>query len=293
LLAVASVAAVALSLAADALLVALGTRAFPSTKGYGHFAFADYSRLTVIGVVVACVAWPTVTRITSTPRPAFFRMATLVTIALWAPDLWLLARHQPPRAVGVLMGMHLAIALVTYNLLVHVAPVRTRRDGSTRGGAAGEANTAISGDQSAAPRRDESGVRRSRQLIRTLCITMAIVVGVELALGLATLVVVPIGRPDGLIPTHGRLVYIAHAGVGTFLIVGATVLVITGRQASRVVRIGVVMGAVGILLGACGGVLAIYHPARLAGLVLMFLGTLIAGIGYLGPVMEGLASHSP
>jgi hypothetical protein len=29
--------------------------------------------------------------------------------------------------VGVLMLMHLAIALVTYNVLVHVAPVRARR----------------------------------------------------------------------------------------------------------------------------------------------------------------------
>jgi hypothetical protein len=291
LLGVASVAAVVLSLAADAGLVALGTRAFPSTKGYGHFAFADYSRLTIIGVVVACAVWPAVARITSTPRPAFLRMAILVTIALWMPDLWLLARHQPPRAVGVLMGMHLAIALVTYNLLVHVAPVRTRVDGSTGSGAAGGAKSAISGDGSAAPGRDEGGVPRSHQPIRTLCITMAIAVAVELALGLATLVVVPIGRPDGLIPTHGRLVYVAHAGVGLFLIVGATALVITSRQSSRVVRIGVVMGGVGILLGACGGVLAIYHPARPAGLALMFLGTVISGIGYLGPVIESLPSH--
>jgi len=51
------------SLAADALLVAVGTTAFPSTKGYVHFHFADYARLTVIGVVIACLAWPVVTRI--------------------------------------------------------------------------------------------------------------------------------------------------------------------------------------------------------------------------------------
>jgi hypothetical protein len=32
--------------------------------------------------------------------------------------------------VVVLMAMHLAIALVTYNLLVHVAPVRATRRGA-------------------------------------------------------------------------------------------------------------------------------------------------------------------
>lgn len=31
---------------------------------------------------------------------------------------------QPGNAVGVLFVMHLAIALVTYNALVHLAPVR-------------------------------------------------------------------------------------------------------------------------------------------------------------------------
>ena len=29
---------------------------FPSTKGYQHFQFSDYSTLTILGVIVACVA---------------------------------------------------------------------------------------------------------------------------------------------------------------------------------------------------------------------------------------------
>jgi hypothetical protein len=53
------------SLAADAILVAIGTRVFPSTKGYVHFQFHDYARLTIIGVVIACLAWPVATRISS------------------------------------------------------------------------------------------------------------------------------------------------------------------------------------------------------------------------------------
>jgi hypothetical protein len=112
------------SLAADALLVAIGQAIFPSTKGYVHFQFHDYAKLTIIGVVIACAAWPIVTRISSAPRWLFFRMAILVTLVLWLPDLYILYRGAPGRAVAVLMVMHLAIALVTYNCLVHIASVK-------------------------------------------------------------------------------------------------------------------------------------------------------------------------
>jgi len=121
--AIATAASAAGSLAADAILVAIGEAVFPSTKGYGHFQFSDYAKLTVIGVLIACVAWPVVTRISSAPRWLFFRMAILVTLVLWLPDVYILHGGAPPRAVAVLMVMHLAIALVTYNCLVHVAAV--------------------------------------------------------------------------------------------------------------------------------------------------------------------------
>ena len=120
----ASAFAIAGSLAADAILVALGTHIFPSTKGYVHFRPGDYGKLTVIGVIIACAAWPIVTRISSTPRWLFFRQAIAVTLVLWLPDLYILYKGAPSRAVAVLMVMHLAIALVSYNCLVHVAKVR-------------------------------------------------------------------------------------------------------------------------------------------------------------------------
>ena len=120
----AAVVSIVGSLGADALLVAIGERIFPSTKGYGHFQFSDYAKLTVIGVIIACVAWPIVTRISSAPRWLFFRQAILVTLVLWLPDLYILYRGAPGRAVAVLMVMHVAIALVTYNCLVHIARVR-------------------------------------------------------------------------------------------------------------------------------------------------------------------------
>ncbi len=112
------------SLAVDAALVAIGTRVFPSTQGYVHFRFSDYAKLTVIGVLVACAGWPIVTRISSVPRWLFFRLAILVTLFLWLPDLYILYSGQPLEAVAILTLMHVAIALVTYNALVRIAPVR-------------------------------------------------------------------------------------------------------------------------------------------------------------------------
>jgi Family of unknown function (DUF6069) len=113
------------SLLADALLVVVGQRVFPSTKGYVHFQFHDYALLTIVGVIIACLGWPIVTRISSAPRWLFLRLAILLTIVLWLPDLYILVQGAPSEAVAVLMVMHLAIAVVTYNALVRLAPVRT------------------------------------------------------------------------------------------------------------------------------------------------------------------------
>jgi hypothetical protein len=130
--ALATVASLAGSLLADALLVVIAQAVFPGIKGYSHFQFADYGKLTVIGVIIACVAWPVTTRITSRPRWMFFRMAILVTLVLWLPDVYILVKGQPAKAVGFLFAMHLAIALVTYNVLVRLAPVRVPRASADR-----------------------------------------------------------------------------------------------------------------------------------------------------------------
>ena len=120
---VATVASLVGSLAADAALVAIGTTVFPSTKGFVHFHFSDYAKLTVIGVVGACIAWPIVTRISSAPRWLYLRLAVLVTLVLLVPDAWILLHGEPAKAVAVLMTMHLAIAVVTYNCMVRIARV--------------------------------------------------------------------------------------------------------------------------------------------------------------------------
>jgi len=123
----ASVVAVVGSLAADWLLVLIGTRVFPATKGYQHFRFSDYSKLTVIGVIIACIGWPIVTRISSKPRWLFYWLAVIVTVVLLAPDAYIWVNGQPIDAVFVLVVMHLAIAIVTFYALVNLAPTRRHR----------------------------------------------------------------------------------------------------------------------------------------------------------------------
>lgn len=124
--AVAVAASILGSLAADMILVAIGVTLFPATKGYVHFQFVDYAKLTAVGVLVACAAWPFVNWISSAPKWLFLRLAILVTLVLLLPDFFILWTGQPAQAVLVLMAMHIAIALVTYNALVHLAPA-TRR----------------------------------------------------------------------------------------------------------------------------------------------------------------------
>lgn len=124
-MAVATIVSLVGSLAADAVLVAIGTALFPSTKGFVHFRLADYGKLTIIGVVFACLGWPVVTRISSAPRWVYLRAAVIVTLVLLLPDIWILLHGEPAKAVGVLMCMHLAIAVVTYNAMVRIAPVIT------------------------------------------------------------------------------------------------------------------------------------------------------------------------
>jgi hypothetical protein len=120
----ATIASIAGSLAADAALVVVSQAVFPGTRGYSHFQFADYAKLTIIGVLIACAGWPVVTRVSSAPRWLFFRLALLTTLVLWLPDLYIWYQGQNATAVGVLAVMHVAIALVTYNLLIHLAPAR-------------------------------------------------------------------------------------------------------------------------------------------------------------------------
>jgi len=123
---VATVVAVGLSIAACAALVAVGIRVFPSTVGYEHFQFGDYSKLTIIGVVIASLGWPVACYVSTRARGVYLVLAVLVSIAALAPDAWILHQGQSAQAVLVLVWMHLALAVITYLSMVLIAPQRRR-----------------------------------------------------------------------------------------------------------------------------------------------------------------------
>jgi len=265
------------SLAADALLVAVGTALFPTTRGYVHFRFSDYGELTTIGVLGACLSWAVTVRVSSAPRWLFLRLAVLVTLVLWVPDLWILAEGQPPRAVAVLMLMHLVIALVTYNLLVHLAPVRldpARLEAPEPSGA----GAPPPGVPQELPWRNRV---LSPRPTRRAGIAMASLVGAELALGIGTLVIVPYGRPDIWVPARGRLLYLTHAILGGLLGLGAVLLLLVAPRAVRMARLGAIVGCAGVLLAAAGGFASVDRSTRLLGVGLMLVGVVVGGFGYL------------
>ena len=67
---------------------------------------------------------------------------------------------------------------------------------------------------------------------RWVWFVMMIAVGIEFALGVACLVLVPTGRPDQWLPPQSKGVYIAHAAIGGLLGIGA--LAIRAALAPRV-----------------------------------------------------------
>jgi hypothetical protein len=115
---------------------------------------------------------------------------------------------------------------------------------------------------------------------------MLIALGLELSLGVASLLLLPAGRPDEWLPPQGRAVYVVHAGLGGMLGIGALVIFAVASHGGRIVRLGAKIGFVGILVGASGGILAAFHSWRLTGMGLMLAGTFVAFFGYLIPLLE-------
>ena len=274
--ALAGALAVALSLGADFGLVHGGIALFPSTRGFSHFRFSDYATLTVIGVIIACAGWPLVIRMSSAPRWLYLRAAVAVTLVLWVPDLWLLLKGETRRGVAVLAVMHLVIALVTYNVLVRVAPARELTER--------HANDIASARQDPRPHHE---------VLRRWWIAMVAAVSLEFVLGVIAIVAVPESRPTGWIPSKGELVFALHGAVGVVTLLGACVLVVLSHRKGRLARIASVGGLLGVVLGGVGGLLAVEHALRLAGMGVMFVASGIAFFAYLVPVVEPAREVTP
>jgi len=264
---VATLVALLVSLGADALLVFVGHEAFPSTAHYSHFAFFDYGSLTAIGVVGAGATWAAVTRISSAPRWLLARLALVVSVLLLLPDLWLLAKHEPVGGVGILMCMHVVIAVVTFFSLVWLAPAG-RAAPVSRGGVSRLSASASEG----------LGSRREPW------IAFVVAVGLDLLLGAVTVFFVPLSRPSGIVPVHGQMLYLAHSCLGVLLVLGAVLLFVLSRrvkgQGSGEFRLAGTLVLLGVAVAGVGGIATIPEgPARIMGLGLMFAGTVLASAG--------------
>jgi len=115
---------------------------------------------------------------------------------------------------------------------------------------------------------------------------MMIGIGMEFALGVACLALFPFRRPDQWLPAQSKLVYSAHAALGGVLAIAAVAIVMTFASDQKFVRLGAQAGLVGIVLAAAGGMLCIWQPWRVAGMGLMFVGSILAFFGYLLPLAE-------
>jgi hypothetical protein len=122
---------------------------------------------------------------------------------------------------------------------------------------------------------------------------MMIGIGIEFALGVVCLVLIPVGRPDQWLPPQSRGVYVAHAALGGLLAIVALAILIAVLDGSRFERLGAHIGLVGLILGAGGGMLSVSHPWRLAGMGLMFAGALLAFFGYVIPLADVPAQEQP
>jgi hypothetical protein len=105
----------------------------PSLSGYGHFAFGDYARLTVIGVFGACVGWPLACWFSSQASRLYLWVAIAVTLVSLAPDAWILHLGQPAAGVATLAVMHFALAIITFPAMVFLSPQRTSDRRATDG----------------------------------------------------------------------------------------------------------------------------------------------------------------
>ncbi len=134
------------------------------------------------------------------------------------------------------------------------------------------------------PRADITVERATAQLATIF----AVLVGSEFVLGIMTLFSVPVSRPSGGVPAKGEIVFLVHAIFGLMLGLASTLLVIRLRAASRAARIAAWMGLSGVAIAGLGGLLTDARSlVRFTGMALMFVGAVLAGFGYLVPLLLG------
>ena len=183
------------------------------------------------------------------------------------------------------------IAIAGWWQLIHEDPEAYReRKNPPPDGAVHGASNLTDGAALLRPQPDIT-VARSTARLATL---FAILVGCEFVLGTMTLFSVPVSRPSGGLPTKGEVVFLVHAIFGFLLALASTGLAIRLRTASRAARIAAGMGFGGVALAGAGGLLTYDRSlVRFTGMALMFVGALLAGFGYLVPLLLGSLRSVP
>lgn len=126
-LVLAFIVALAGSLAVDALIAHVAVLLSPALQGYPHFRFFDYARLTILGVLGAAAGWWMLAVVSPVASRLYAIAAVVLTIVLFAPDIWILLGGAPGGGVLALMVMHVAVAFVVYGVMTRLAPARPRR----------------------------------------------------------------------------------------------------------------------------------------------------------------------
>lgn len=280
----ASLAALAASLGAVVAIVHVGVSLVPALRDYSHFRLFDYGGLTVVGVVAACTGWLGVVQLTPAPRRMFLRLAVVVTLALFIPDVSLLLLRTSPDAVAVLMVMHVIIAVITYNCLVHLAPSaaersRRRPDGTVPAREQVSSSPSTGAGNGAVARPAENLVAPG--VWRSMCWAVT----AELLLGFAYLVFIPFHHPSGWIVERTVALSLAHAALGAVLGVCAVSIFLLTLRGARVERIAGSVGFGGVAFSALGGALCYESGLRIVGGIFMFLGVMTALFGYFMPLI--------
>ena len=114
---------------------------------------------------------------------------------------------------------------------------------------------------------------------------MASGVVLEVLLGIVELFVLPFSRDSAWVPPSGRYLYLPHAAIGFLLAAGAVAALVATAEDNRPLRLAAGLGAVALLISGVGGMTAVLHATRLAGMAMMFVGSVVACMAYLMPYL--------
>jgi len=223
------------------------------------------------------------------PRALLLHLAVLIVapgcaLAGWWQATRALAGNGLSWVYSVEWPIFALIAIAGWWQLIHEGPEAYRERKSRPPGGAGQGTASPVGTAGLLEPRPDVTVELATARLATI---FSVLVGSEFVLGTMTLFSVPVSRPSGWLPAKGEIVFLVHAVFGFLLALAAIALAVRLR-ASRAARIAAWMGFSGVALAGVGGLLTDARSlVRFTGIALMFVGSVVAGFGYLVPLLLG------